>query len=99
MGLLYAELVAAVDAIAVVLGGLFGCVVRRGIPDKIGRAIFLGVTGMTSGKKPLIAVLSLSVGTVIGTNMPGIMRIKRARPIPAMFLPLLFCLIPFYLFM
>lgn len=75
MGLIYAELGAVVNAIAVLIGGGIGCFLKRGIPERIGRAIssalalaaiFLGVTGMANGENPLIAVLSLTVGAVIG---------------------------------
>ena len=65
-----------VNAAAVVMGSLIGLLVKKGIPEKIRSAVmigiglctlYIGVSGMLSGENIIVAVLSILIGTIIGT--------------------------------
>lgn len=65
-----------VNAIAVILGGFIGLCLKKGLPEKISDAvmkgialctIYIGISGCLEGKNPLITVISIAVGAVIGT--------------------------------
>lgn len=67
-----------VNAIAVILGGLVGLLFKKGLPKKLTDAvmtgialctIYIGVSGCLEGKNPLITVISIAVGAVIGTAL------------------------------
>lgn len=65
-----------VNTIAVIVGGLIGLFLKKGLPRKISDAvmtgvalctIYIGISGCLDGKNALITVLSIAIGTVIGT--------------------------------
>jgi uncharacterized membrane protein YqgA involved in biofilm formation len=60
---------------AVIVGSLFGLLLKKGIPEKIGETVmkalarcvlFVGLSGAFQGTNALIMILSMVVGTVIG---------------------------------
>ena len=65
-----------VNTLAVILGSLLGLSLRRGIPEKITRAImtaiglctlYLGISSALAGKNAIIAIVSLVLGAAFGT--------------------------------
>lgn len=65
-----------VNTIAVIIGGLIGLCLKKGLPSRISDAvmtgvalctIYIGITGCLDGQNALITVLSIAIGTVIGT--------------------------------
>lgn len=65
-----------VNTLAVVVGSGVGLLFRKGIPDKVTRAVmsaiglctlYLGITGALVGQNALIIIVALVVGTAIGT--------------------------------
>jgi len=65
-----------VNTLAVILGSLLGLSLRRGIPEKITRAImtaiglctlYLGISSALAGKNTIIAIVSLVLGAAFGT--------------------------------
>ncbi len=65
-----------VNAIAVIIGGLIGLCLKKGLPGRISDAvmsgvalctIYIGICGCLEGKNPLIAVISIAAGAIIGT--------------------------------
>ncbi len=65
-----------VNAIAVVIGSLLGLIFKKGIPEKISDAltsvlglavVFVGLSSAFDGQNILITIISLAIGTVIGT--------------------------------
>ena len=67
-----------VNAIAVILGGLVGLLFKKGLPKKLTDAvmtgialctIYIGIGGCLEGKNPLITVIAIAVGAVIGTAL------------------------------
>ncbi len=64
-----------VNAGAVILGSLIGILIKKGLPERIAKAmtvatalavVYIGIDGMLSGNKTLVLVLSLVIGGVIG---------------------------------
>lgn len=64
-----------VNCFAVVIGGLAGVFLKKGIPEKIGNAImsglalcvlYIGISGSLSGENILIAILSITIGSLLG---------------------------------
>ncbi len=67
-----------VNAIAVILGGLVGLLFKKGLPKKLTDAvmtgialctIYIGISGCLEGKNPLITVIAIAVGAVVGTAL------------------------------
>ncbi|MBR6650367.1 MAG: DUF554 domain-containing protein [Clostridia bacterium] len=65
-----------VNTVAVIIGSLLGLVFKKGIPDRISDAItsilglavfFVGLSSAFDGHNILITIISLALGTVIGT--------------------------------
>lgn len=65
-----------VNTIAVMIGSLLGLLFKRGISEKLNKAvmvgvglcvIYIGIDGMLCDINPLIAVVSIVIGVVIGT--------------------------------
>ncbi len=65
-----------VNTIAVLIGGLFGALVKKGIPKHISDAVmtaiglctmYIGITGTLDGERTLVLICSLIIGTVVGT--------------------------------
>ena len=66
----------AVNSIAVVIGSLLGLLFKKGISERISSAVmvgvglctmFIGISGMLVDINPLVAVVSIVLGAVIGT--------------------------------
>lgn len=64
-----------VNCAAVIVGGLVGMVVKKGISDKLGNSImhalalcvmYIGISGALDGENVLTTILSLAIGTIIG---------------------------------
>lgn len=60
----------------VFIGSLIGLVLKRGIPEKVTEAlmlgiglctIFIGISGALQGENTLVLILSMAIGSVIGT--------------------------------
>ncbi len=65
-----------VNCITVIVGSILGVVLRRRIPKKLAEAltvavglcsIYIGIDGMADGKKTIVLIVSMVVGTFIGT--------------------------------
>ena len=65
-----------VNAIAVIIGGLIGLCLKKGLPKKLSDAVmtgvalctvYIGISGCLKGQNPLITVISIAVGAVVGT--------------------------------
>ena len=65
-----------VNAVSVIIGSLIGLLFKKGIPEKISTALtsilglatfFVGVSGAMDGKNILITIISLAIGTILGT--------------------------------
>ncbi len=72
----------SVNAVAVIVGSLIGLMFKKGIPERISSAItsvlgiaiiFVGISSAMDGQNILISIISLALGTVIGTllNIDG----------------------------
>jgi Uncharacterized membrane protein, possible Na+ channel or pump len=64
-----------VNAGTVVLGSIIGLLLKRFIPEKVGKTVmagialcvlYIGISGSLSGKNPLIMIISIVIGAVIG---------------------------------
>ena len=64
-----------VNAIAVLVGGAIGLLLKKGIPERVSGGImqglglvviYIGISGMLKGQNPLIATISIVIGGVIG---------------------------------
>lgn len=60
----------------VLVGSLVGLLLKRGIPEKVTEAlmtgiglctVFIGISGALQGENTLVLILSMAIGTVIGT--------------------------------
>lgn len=67
-----------VNAVAIVICGLIGVSLKKGIPERIGNTImnglalcvlYIGISGALEGENILIAILSITIGAVIGELM------------------------------
>ena len=76
-----------VNTVAVLIGGLLGCCLKKGFPKRIADAIlfalglcivYIGIDGMLQGQNPLILIIAIAVGTAIGTALDLDGRIHRA---------------------
>ena len=64
------------NSLAIILGGGIGLIFKKGLPEKISDALvsalglcvlYIGISGCFEGTNPLIAIISMAVGTFIGT--------------------------------
>jgi len=76
-----------VNTVAVLLGGLIGCFLKKGFPKRVADAIlfalglcivYIGIDGMFEGSSPLILIVSIALGTAIGTALDLDGKIRRA---------------------
>lgn len=65
-----------VNAIAVIIGGLIGLCLKKGLPKRLSEAVmagvalctvYIGISGCLKGQNPLITVISIAVGAIVGT--------------------------------
>ena len=65
-----------VNVATVVIGSLIGLLLRGGIPKKLTNAVmfslgvcvvYIGISGALNGNNPLVAILSMAFGTLVGT--------------------------------
>ncbi len=65
-----------VNTISVIIGSLIGVFLKKGLPEKISKAlttaiglavVYIGIDGMMNGENTLVLVLSMVIGAVIGT--------------------------------
>ena len=65
-----------VNTVAVIIGSLIGVLCKKGIPERVSNTvmlgvglcvIYIGVDGMLGETNPLVAVVSIVVGAIIGT--------------------------------
>ncbi len=65
-----------VNTTTVIIGSLIGIFVKKGLPEKLAKAmttavalavLYIGIDGMMSGENTLVLVLSMVIGAVIGT--------------------------------
>ena len=75
-----------VNTVAVIVGSLIGLLLHKGIPERIVQAVMLGVglctvaigiDGCLQGENTLVLILSVAIGTVIGTLLDLDDRINR----------------------
>ncbi len=71
-----------VNTVAVIVGSLFGLIFNKAVPERIVKAVmigiglctvFIGVSGMLKGENPLILITSMVLGAIVGTllNIDG----------------------------
>lgn len=67
-----------VNTIAVLIGGSIGLLLKKGLPQKLSDTLmkalglctlFIGITGVTSGKRTLLVILSMVLGTLAGEGI------------------------------
>ena len=67
-----------VNAGAVLLGGGLGLLLKKGIPQRVSDAVmkalglavlYLGISGAWDMEKPLVTIVSLAIGTAVGTAL------------------------------
>ena len=67
-----------VNTLAVIFGSLIGIVVKRGISDSLSDAVMkalglctivIGISGAVSGGDPLVMILSMTAGVIVGTML------------------------------
>ena len=65
-----------VNVVTVLIGSVVGLLLKRGIPERVTEAlmtgiglctVFIGVSGALEGENTLVLILSMAIGTVIGT--------------------------------
>ena len=65
-----------VNTITVLIGSGVGLLLKKGIPEKLNKAVMtaiglstvaIGVTGIMKGQNQLVMILSLVFGTIVGT--------------------------------
>ncbi|MBQ9748312.1 MAG: DUF554 domain-containing protein [Clostridia bacterium] len=65
-----------VNMLTILIGTLVGILFRKFLPEKLGDAVmkgvalcvlYIGIDGMLEGTNPIIAILSIAIGAVIGT--------------------------------
>ena len=75
-----------VNALAILAGGSVGLLAKKGIPEKITNAImtaialcviYIGVSGMLKGENTLMLIVSMVLGTAVGTLLDLDGRIER----------------------
>jgi len=76
-----------VNTVAVLIGGMIGCFLKKGFPKRVADAIlfalglcivYIGIDGMFEGSNPLILIVSIAIGTAIGTALDLDGKIHRA---------------------
>lgn len=64
-----------VNSIAIIVGGVVGLIINKGIPERLNKSImdglalviiYMGVSGALKGDNPLYVVISMSIGAFIG---------------------------------
>lgn len=67
-----------VNTVAVVLGASLGLILKKGFPERLADALmkglglctaFLGISGSLKGENPLVLIISMVIGTVIGEGI------------------------------
>ncbi len=67
-----------VNVLAILVGGVFGLLFKKGISDKMGDSLmkgiglcilFIGIQGALVGKNALVLIISLVIGTLIGEGL------------------------------
>lgn len=75
-----------VNALAILAGSLVGLLAKKGLPEKITNAImtavalcviYIGVSGMLKGENTLVLIVSMVLGTAVGTLLDLDGRIER----------------------
>ena len=65
-----------VNAVAVIIGGLFGLLIKKGVPERFSDAImkglglcvlYIAIDGALEGSNVLVLIISVAIGAVIGT--------------------------------
>ncbi len=65
-----------VNALAIIIGGAIGLIVKKGLPERISDALisglglcvlYIGISGCFEGTNPLIAIISIAIGTTLGS--------------------------------
>lgn len=63
---------------SVILGSLLGLLLKKGVPEAISRGVmralglctlYIGISGMLKGENMLVAIVSMAVGTALGTAL------------------------------
>lgn len=71
-------LIVLINAVTVVIGGVIGSFLKKGIPDTLKQAIlfsiglyvvYLGITGLSSEIRSVVLLLSVVLGTLCGTAL------------------------------
>ena len=64
-----------VNAATIIIGALIGCLLKKGIPERISQmmiyalglcAVYIGISGSLDGQNAVVLVLSMAIGTAIG---------------------------------
>lgn len=64
------------NSLAIIIGGAVGLMVKKGLPERISDALmnalglcvlYIGISGCFEGTNPLIAIISMAVGTAVGS--------------------------------
>ena len=82
-----------VNTVAVIVGSVIGLICKRGIPERLSGAVMtaiglctiaIGVVGLSSGENTLVLILSMVLGTLMGTllDLDGRRWKRRRRKLP-----------------
>ena len=67
-----------VNTIAVLIGGCIGLLLKKGLPQRLADilmkalglcTLFIGITGVMGGKRTLLVILSMVLGTLLGEGI------------------------------
>ena len=67
-----------VNAVAILLGGLVGLLLKKGIPERFSGAVmtgiglcvaFIGIQGALGGENPIVLIISIVLGVAVGTAL------------------------------
>ena len=67
-----------VNAVAILLGGLVGLLLKKGIPERFSGAVmtgiglcvaFIGIQGALEGENPIVLIISIVLGVTVGTAL------------------------------
>ena len=75
-----------VNTLAVFVGGGVGLLLKKGIPERVSKAVmlalglctlYMGIDGALTGEKPIVLIVSMVLGTIAGTAIDIDAKINR----------------------
>jgi len=75
-----------VNTVAVIIGSIVGLLLKKGIPERISKAVmigiglctlYIGISGALAGEQTLVLIISMVIGAIIGTAVDIDGRLER----------------------